>query len=187
MGQIAGFTARVSPANGDHHGKQSVNMGSWPARSLFATAIAGLAAGPLSAGSTSGVMAISITIEESCHLDARPMVFAALSAERDRAEARSSVVLTCTPAASYLVTLDDGRHAAGGSRRMADPSGTRFLAYDVYSDAARTRRWGATPASTVGAVAPANGGDELAVYARLSGSQAQTGTYSDTLTVTVAF
>lgn len=132
-------------------------------------------------------MAVSITIEESCHLDARPMVFVALAAERDRAEAQSSMVLTCTPAASYLITLDDGRHGAGGTRRMADASGTRFLAYEVYSDAARTRRWDASPASAVGAVAPAKGPVELAVYARLSSSQVQAGAYNDTLTVTVAF
>ena len=112
------------------------------------------------------------------------MVFSGMPTERDRAELRSSMVLTCTPSASYLVMLDNGRHGADGVLRMADAAGTRSLADKVLSDAAQTMRWGATPASAGGV---ANGPLELPVYARLSGSQAQTGAYSNTLTMTVAF
>lgn len=132
-------------------------------------------------------MAVTATVEESCHLAARPMVFATMPNEHDGVDARSSVVLACTPAASYVVTLDNGRHGAGGTRCLAEGTGTNFLAYELYSDAARTKRWGATAASAVGAVAPRSGLVELAVFARLPAGHSLAGEYGDTVTVTVAF
>lgn len=146
-----------------------------------------LGCAPLIAGTVSDTIAVTATVEESCRLDARPLVFGALPADHGSLDARSSVVLACTPAASYVVTMDDGRHGADGTRRMADPAGGRFLAYEIFSDAARTRRWGAHAASAVSAVAPAGGSVELAVYARLAAGQTQAGAYADTVTVTVAF
>lgn len=170
-----------------NHGKQSVKRGHWPACNLLGLATAGLGAGPLTAGTANGTMAATVTVEESCHIDARPLVFGAAPVENGRIEAKSSVVLACTPAASYVVTLDEGRHGAGGTRRMAAAAGTDFLAYELYSDAARTRRWGATAASAVGAVAPADGVVELAVFARLSTGHVLAGDFGDTVTVTVSF
>lgn len=162
-------------------------MGDWRGRSLVAMATAALAAAPLAADSTSGTMAVSVVVEESCQLIAQPMAFAAAPNEHDRVDARSSVVLACTPAASYAVGLDDGRHGAGGMRRMADASSTRFLAYELYSDAARTQRWGATARDGTGGIAPPDGRVELAVYGRAIAADAHAGGYADTITITVMF
>lgn len=142
---------------------------------------------PLAAGTVSSTMAVTATVEESCHLAARPLVFGAVRAESGSADAQSSVVLACTPEASYVVMMDAGRYCAGGARRMADTAGTRFVAYEIYSNAARTRRWGASPANSVSAVIPAGGRVELDVYARLAATETPAGAYQDTVTVTVAF
>lgn len=83
---------------------------------------------PLAAGTASGTMTISATVEESCELDARPMVFGTVTADHGSIDARSSVVLACTPTAGYVVTMDHGGHSADGTRRMVDASGTRYLA-----------------------------------------------------------
>jgi spore coat protein U-like protein len=83
--------------------------------------------------------------------------------------------------------MDDGGHGAGGTRRMMDVSGTSYLAYEIYSDAARTRRWGSTAMSGVSAVAPIDGRVELEVYARIAAGSAPAGAYADTVTVTVEF
>ena len=149
--------------------------------------LAALGGAPLAAGTASGTMTISATVEESCELDARPMVFGTLTAEQGGLDARSSVVLACTPTAGYVVTMDDGGHSASGTRRMVDASGTSYLAYEIYSDAARTRRWGSTATSGVSAVAPLDGRVELEVYARLAAGSARAGAYADTITVTVEF
>ena len=132
-------------------------------------------------------MAVSAKIEESCRLDARPVDFGALPAGGDRIDADATIVLICTPAAGYVVTMDEGRHGAGGARRMADAAGTGYLGYEIYQDAARTRPWGATLASAMSAVAPASGRVELDVHARLADGKALPGSYADTVTVTVAF
>jgi spore coat protein U-like protein len=160
-----------------------VNTTRWPvplAAALFA-------AHPLSAGTVSGTMTVGATVAESCRVDTQPMDFGTLPETPGQREARASVTLSCTPAASYLVTMDDGRNGSAGTRRMADASGTQFLAYELFSDAGRTRRWGASDAGGVGAIAPADGQVELAVYARLVAGRAEPGEYRDTVTVTVAF
>lgn len=132
-------------------------------------------------------MAVTATVEESCQLNARPVIFGAMPSEHDSIDAHSTVALTCTPEASYVVTMDDGRNGWGGGRRMADATGAGYLAYDIFSDAGRTRRWGATAASAVSAVAPSSGRVELGVYARLAAGPTPAGAYADTVTVTVAF
>lgn len=129
-------------------------------------------------------MSVSLVVEESCHLDVRPVEFGTMPAAQPSAQANSSMILACTPDASYVVTLDEGRN---GARRMADASGSRFIAYDLFSDPAFTRRWGSTPASGVSGMAPAHGRVELGLYARVSGAEAKAGSYGDTVTVTVAF
>lgn len=144
-------------------------------------------ADPLIAGMVSATMAVTATVEESCHLAARPLVFGTVRADSGSADAQSSVVLACTPEASYVVTMDAGRYGAGGARRMADTAGSRFVAYEIYSDAARTKRWAASPANAVSAVIPAGGRVELDVYARLAATDTPAGAYQDTITVTVAF
>lgn len=155
--------------------------------SSLAAILSALGPAPLVAGTANGTMTVTAIVEESCRVDARPMVFAPLPSEHSQTDARSSVVLACTPASSYVVTMDDGRHGASGTRRMADAAGTRFLAYEIYSDATRTRRWGGTAATAVSAVAPASAHVELDAYARLAGGKTQAGAYNDTVTVTVAF
>lgn len=157
------------------------------ARNLLVGAMAALAAAPLNAGTASGTMTVSAVVEESCQIDARPMVFGEIVSAGGRVNARSSVTLACTPATSYSVTIDEGRNGANGVRRMADASGLNFLAYELYSDPAHSRRWGAGETSAVSAVAPASGHVELPVYARLEVSRSTAGRYEDMVTVTVTF
>jgi spore coat protein U-like protein len=157
------------------------------ARWLLPIGAALLAVQPLSAGTVSGTITVGVTVEESCRIGTQPMDFGTIPEAHERHEARSSVTLSCTPAAGYLVTMDDGRNGTGSTRRMADASGTQFIAYELFTDAGRTRRWGANDAGGVGAIAPTDGRVELAVYARLTAGQAQPGEYRDIVTVTVAF
>lgn len=158
------------------------------ARSLAPVALgAALVPAPLAAGTASGAMTVTATVEESCHLDARPLVFGTMPGDRGRIDASSSVVVDCTPATSYAVTIDDGRHGADGVRRMADAAGLNFLPYELYSDAARSRRWDAGADRAVSAVAPARGRVELPVYARVEAGHAVAGAYGDVVTVTVVF
>ncbi len=164
-----------------------MKIGGRPALSLLVALATALGSAPLAAAANTGTTTVSLTVEDFCSVDARPLIFGAQTIDHYSTEAQSSIVLACTPAASYVVSLDHGRHGAGSGRRMADAAGTRYVAYEIYRDAARTRRWGTTAASAISAVAPASGRVELAVYARLDAQQMQVGSYGDTITVTVSF
>jgi spore coat protein U-like protein len=144
-------------------------------------------AGPLAAGTASGTMDVTATVADSCRLEARPVRFDAPPLFSGPIDAQSSLTLTCTPAAGYLVTIDHGRNGARGGRWMVDPASERSLAYQIHSDPARTRPWGADAASGVSGVVPPGGRIELAVYARIETEEPLAGTYADTMTITVAF
>lgn len=149
-------------------------------------ALALLAAAPAAASSAAATMTVSARVEQSCNLDVRPMRFAALASGADGGDADSSLALACTPETSFVVSMDEGQHRAGGGRRMASTAGG-FLAYELYSDAARTRRWGASLAEAVSGQIADAGAVTLPVYGRVGAGQASAGAYSDIVTVTVSF
>ena len=66
------------------------------------------------------------------------------------------------------------------------PSGARFLAYDIYRDAAGTQRWGTGPGDALTGVSSANP-QVLTAYARTASAPASPGQYDDVVTVTLSF
>lgn len=157
-----------------------------PAAAVLAASAAPLAWAPLSAGTVTGSIAVSATVEQACYLDVRPVRFAGLPSDAVRAEADSALAVRCTPNTAFVVSMDNGQHHAGGGRRMAAASG-EFLAYELYSDAARTRRWGASLTESVGGEVSGGSALTLPIYARVEAVQAKAGTYTDIVTVTVSF
>jgi spore coat protein U-like protein len=97
------------------------------------------------------------------------------------------VSVVCTKGATSTVGLDLGTHASGSTRRMSN--GTDFITYELYSDSSRTIVWGNASGSWVSlSAAPSNAGRNLTVYGRAPGSQdVSTGSYSDSVTVTVTY
>lgn len=146
-----------------------------------------LAAAPAWPSTATGTIAVSARVEQSCHLDVRPLRFDALRSGAPGADADSSLAVACTPDTAFVVTMDDGRNRSGGARRMADAGGGRFLAYEIYSDAARTRRWGASLAEAVSGWIDGATPVTLPIYGRIEAASATAGAYSDVVTVTVSF
>lgn len=102
-----------------------------------------------------------------------------------------TVTVTCTNGASTTVTLGQGANADVGStdaiplRRMTDT--TNFLAYFLYSDAARTVVWGNTALTGV-AHTGTGAATALTVYGRVTaGQNVPAGSYSDTVVATITF
>ena len=65
--------------------------------------------------------------------------------------------------------------------------GAKFLTYEIYSDLARTKRWGSAPAETVTVTTPGNG---AYLYRTLYGTtigNVGSGAYLDTITVTITY
>lgn len=132
-------------------------------------------------------MTVSAVVEQSCALDAQPLQFGVLASDAARADVASSLSVSCTPDTAFVVTMDSGQYASAGERRMADAAGARFLAYELYSDAARTRPWGATTNEGVSATMTTANAMIFPVYGRTDASSANAGEYTDVVTVTVSF
>jgi spore coat protein U-like protein len=90
---------------------------------------------------------------------------------------------------TIVVQLDRGGSSSYLPRTLSQ--GAYQLEYNLYLDAPRTRIWGDASAGTeqLGPLAPPNGvSTEVRIYGRIRARQnAHTGTYSDTVTVTVVF
>lgn len=151
---------------------------------LLAIAVLALGHQPLSADSAGGTMVISATVLPSCSVEADPMAFGTLAGDRPHASAQAAVRLACTPGTPYAVTMDGGQN---GGRRMAEQQGAAFLSYEIFQDAAGSRRWGDGAAEGVGGVAPANGAVSLTAHGRILSRSAAPGRYGDVVTVTVQF
>ncbi|MFT3762902.1 MAG: spore coat U domain-containing protein [Pseudoxanthomonas sp.] len=113
-------------------------------------------------------------------------------------DATASIVVKCNANAPYTVYLGDGNYrvsSGSGLRRMAN--GSARIPYQLYKESSRTNVWDATgigagaTGGSGGISATANGSNQtLTVYGRIPAGQtipATTGTYSDTVVITVAY
>lgn len=102
--------------------------------------------------------------------------------------ATAPVTVNCSNGASYQVSMGAGANASGGTRRMAGPAGG-FLAYELYSNSARTLAWG--DGSALGARVGATGSgsnQSLTVYGRIpAGQNPAAGAYADSVMITVDY
>ncbi|QYJ07384.1 Csu type fimbrial protein [Qipengyuania flava] len=139
------------------------------------------------AGQATAVMQVRATVVESCSVSADTMDFALDTAPGARAEGQAGVALSCNGPAAYEIALDAGQ---SGAREMVDPATGQSLAYEIYSDAARTTRWGdALGVDTVAGTAGDDGTAQLTAYgATLANADGlAAGTYADAVVVTVNF
>lgn len=100
-----------------------------------------------------------------------------------------TLLFNCTGRTAWTVGLDNGTHASGSVRRMRlGTTGTNYVSYELYRDASRTQRWGAT-ALTGAATGTGTGvGQSLPIYGRVPAAQVvPAGTYTDTVQVTITY
>ena len=140
-----------------------------------------------SAATTSATMQVGAVVEPSCHVDVAPLTFDGATSAQPQVDAQASIALGCTPDTSFAVSIDDGQNTANGRRRMVSASGKGYLAYDIYQDAGRTRRWGGAAGGGVSGIVPASGRVELNAYGRIAAAGAIADRYVDTVTVLVTF
>lgn len=132
-------------------------------------------------------MVVRATVVRSCNVAALPMMFGTVSILLPDASVQTPIFVDCTPFTSYSVAIDNGQNF-NGQRRMirTGPGFGSFLNYEIYSDAARTQRWGTTAGQVITGTAPANGKATHFAYGRTAGFIAA-GPFEDTVTITVTF
>lgn len=97
----------------------------------------------------------------------------------------SEITLQCPSGTTWLMGLNNGRN---GNRRMASPGGSS-IAYELYKDDARTKRWGDIESGT--AVFGLGAGEAVSapvrVYGKVPAGTLPKGKYTDTVTITLEF
>jgi spore coat protein U-like protein len=141
------------------------------------------------AATTTTTFAVSATVLTTCEVVATPLVFGNYNpTDVSDLDAANTATVTCTTGTAYNVGLDagTGSGATVSSRKMT--SGTDLLNYTLYQDAARTTVWGETigtntVSATAGVLPTVHN-----IYGKVvNGQNVPTGSYADTITVTVTF
>ena len=100
----------------------------------------------------------------------------------------SMIGMTCTGRTAWNVGLNNGQNASGSIRRMRLGATTNYVAYELYSNAGRTIRWGNTINTDTIPGTGTGSAQSLTVYGRVPATQTvPSGSYSDIITVTVTY
>jgi len=165
-----------------------------PPLAVTALVVGGLTAGagPAQAqvtNSASATMQVSVEVLPNCTVAAEPLTFGAVNAaEAPSHQATASIEVACGPHVAFTVALDDGQNPGVGTRRAIDPNTDELIAYDIYTDPARSHRWGSFGAQRVSATTSSTGTARLTAYGVIGeGTQVAAGRYGDVITVTAEF
>lgn len=148
-----------------------------------------LIGGEVFASTVSTTFTASLTVSSNCVMTATALVFGAydpLSATPN--DASSNIAVTCTQTTPYHVRFDKGVHGSSVTNRKLSDGGINTLNYAIFRDSGRTLNWGET--DTVDTTDSTGTGiaQSFNMYGRIAALQAiPSGSYSDTVTVTISF
>ena len=149
------------------------------------------------AGTATASLSVSIVITASCTINAATLAFpatAGTSLITTAVSASSTVSVTCTNGSPYSIAMDNGANASGNQRRMI--SGSNFLNYGLYVDAAHTFPWSTATSNnscTTAGDCYLGTGSGSAQSVNIYGLVPTTavapppGTYNDTVTMTITY
>ncbi len=154
-------------------------------------AIAGAAMivpGMVSAATTTTTFQVTATVASACSVSATNLSFGTYDPTSATAkDATSTVNVTCTLLAPYAVRLSGGG-AGDTAARVMDAGTSTDLGYQLYSNALRTTVWGNTASDDVNGTGLGLLPASHTVYGRIpAGQDVETGSYVDTITVSVDF
>ena len=149
------------------------------------------------AGTATANMTVQITITASCTINTTTLDFGSNPGTALVASAingSTTVSVTCTNGSPYSIGMDNGANVSGSQRRMN--SGTNFLNYNLFVDAARLNAW--TTAASSSTCTTANScylgtgsgaAQSVNIYGTVpsTGTAPATGVYTDTVTMTITF
>lgn len=131
-------------------------------------------------------LTVSASIAGACTVSGAALSFGAYSAAA-ASTTSSTITVTCSNGTNAVVTLNQGnnnnRVPSAGTRALNN--GTNYLGYDIYTDNAYATVWNTTNNQPVNSTGSAV---NLTAYGRIpAGQNPATGSYNDTVTITVTF
>lgn len=168
--------------------------------SWLAVASLGLLAGipAAQAGTASSTFTVTATVTAACQINSTGSIafgsYDPVSANKTaNAVSTGNVAVTCTKTTPATIALDQGLSAATGStcdapqRQMK--SGTNMLQYNIYQDTNRSVAWGCGTGNTLAFTSTSGVSPQsFTTYGSIPAAQdVPSGSYADTVTVTVSF
>ncbi len=165
-----------------------MNRGRWCAGLTMASACA-LAASPCAAaGRATNQFQVSVSPVSSCTVSALPLSFFIPVPTNVNVDSTSTITIKCPPQTAWTVDIDTGLYSNGINRRVFNAGYNAYINYDVYKDPPRSAVWGTGGTKNVGGNSGPTGVSLLTVYGRVASVKTlKSGSYLDTLTVTVTF
>lgn len=157
---------------------------------LAAAGISCVASGSAFAATTTTTFQVTATVLSACSLNAGTLAFGNYSpASGTDTDASSTINVTCTLLTPYTLKLNGGSVANNINGRMMDAGAATDLGYQLYNNAGRTTVWGdGTTGSTVASTGLGLVARQHTVYGRIvAGQDVPTGSYVDTITVSLDF
>lgn len=160
-------------------------------KGLVASLLAGLAASSAFAGTATATFQVTATVSSACTVAATNVAFGSITpAATGTAAATGTLTSTCTKTTPYTLSINAGagtfaqRTMAGGTSGNTDK-----LNYNLYTSNAYTSVFGDGTTSTANVSLVGTGAAQTTtVYGQLPLNQyLKPDTYSDTLTVTLAY
>ena len=168
-------------------------------KSLCATVAAAsmlVATGSAQAASTTTTFNVTANVLANCSVSANALNFGSYTPASGALTGSSTIQVRCTRNTGYTVALNAGSTSGGSiaQRLMKHASTTDTLEYNLYTTAALTTLFGdgtGGSATTAGTGSGMGSATSVTVYGSLPDSatnqDAPTGSYSDTITVTVTY
>lgn len=160
-------------------------------KSLLSLAmLASLAATPALAASASGTMNVQAVVLAECSItNVTSPNFGVVESLQNNIDANAAITVSCTDNVPYSVEAGAGDNEVSGQRRMY--GGADYLAYNLYSDPARTTLVTTSGQNTVffeGTATPESP-QIIPLFARIPSGQTLpvAGNYVDTVAITVSY
>ena len=148
-----------------------------------------LAASPCAAaGRATNQFRVSVNPISSCTVSATPLIFLIPVPTNINVDSTSTISVKCPPNTAFTIDIDTGLYSNGINRRVYNAGYNAYINYDVYKDPPRSAVWGTGGARNVAGNSGVTGIVLRTVYGRVASVKTlKSGSYNDTLTVTITF
>lgn len=142
---------------------------------------------PAAAASATTTFLVTMAVQATCTASATALAFGSYAAVQ--IDATATITTTCTNTTPYSICINAGANPGSQSYQwnLVGPSAA-LIAYRVYRDSGRTLLWGGTAGTDCNSGTGNGSAQSYSMYGRLPAGQFGTpGSYSDTITVTLAY
>lgn len=148
-----------------------------------------LAASPCAAaGRATNQFRVSVNPVSSCTVSAAPLIFLIPVPTNTNVDSTSTITVKCPRNTAFTIDIDTGLYSNGINRRVYNAGFNAYINYDVYKDPPRSAVWGTGGAKNVAGNSGLTGTVLIPVYGRVASVKTlKSGSYRDTLTITVTF